>query len=86
MRQRPIIGTAETRPHTHTAARPSPRVTLAPLIPLSEAAHASTFHRALHFWNARNCKTLTWDELSLDEQAEVVNLTGKIIAEGHPCR
>jgi hypothetical protein len=50
---------------------PTPRVTLAPLVPLSEMGNASTFHRALHLFNAEHMRQAVWDELTVPEQDEV---------------
>lgn len=55
----------------HPAPQPIARITLAPLVPLSEMGHASTFHRALHLFNVEHMTQFTWDELTVRQQDEV---------------
>jgi hypothetical protein len=57
--------------------------TLAPLVPLSEMGHASTFHRALHLFNAEHLSSLTWDELTVPQQEEVRALMRELQRRRH---
>ena len=66
---------------TAPAATPTHRVTLAPLIPLSVAEDASTFHRALHYYNGIHCCQSNWDELTVDEQYEVRGIFAHMLAK-----
>ena len=67
----------------HPAPQPISHITLAPLIPLSEIGNASTFHRALHLFNAEHLSQFTWDELTVPEQEEVRALMRELQRRSH---
>src|SRR5580698_4456720 len=58
-------------------------VTLSPTIPASELGNSSTFHRALHTFNAEHLTQRTWDELTVPEQEEVRALMRELQRRRH---